>query len=80
MATTTAPTKPHPTGYLPKRQRADLESAFREYIAVHNEAPEPFVWARTADQLLDSIADTHSALLLSSRADLCHEPLGQETR
>jgi hypothetical protein len=25
-------------------------------IGVHNEAPKPFVWTRTADQILDSIA------------------------
>ena len=33
-----------------------LEAAIREYIAVHNEDPKPFVWTRTADQILDSIA------------------------
>jgi hypothetical protein len=34
----------------------ELEAAIREYIAVHNEDPKPFVWTRTADQILDSIA------------------------
>jgi transposase len=34
----------------------DLESAIREFIQVHNEDPTPFVWTRTADQILDSIA------------------------
>jgi transposase len=33
-----------------------LESAIRVYIGVHNEDPKPFVWTRTADQILDSIA------------------------
>jgi transposase len=33
----------------------DLESAIREFIEVHNEDPTPFVWTRTADQILDSI-------------------------
>ena len=33
-----------------------LEAAIREYIQVHNEDPKPFVWTRTADQILDSIA------------------------
>ncbi len=28
----------------------------REFIEVHNEDPKPFVWTRTADQILDSIA------------------------
>ena len=34
----------------------ELESAIREYIDVHNEDPRPFVWTRTADQILASIA------------------------
>ncbi len=38
------------------RSVRELESAIREYIAVHNEDPKPFVWTRTADQILDSIA------------------------
>jgi transposase len=38
------------------RSVTDLETAIREYIDVHNEDPKPFVWTRTADQILDSIA------------------------
>jgi transposase len=38
------------------RSVGELESAIREYIDVHNEAPKPFVWTRTADQILASIA------------------------
>jgi transposase len=38
------------------RSVKELESAIREYISVYNEAPKPFVWTRTADQILDSIA------------------------
>lgn len=38
------------------RSVKDLESAIREFIQVHNEDPTPFVWTRTADQILDSIA------------------------
>jgi transposase len=38
------------------RSVKELEAAIREYIAVHNEDPKPFVWTRTADQILDSIA------------------------
>ena len=38
------------------RSVKDLESAIREYIDVHNEDPKPFVWTRTADQILASIA------------------------
>lgn len=38
------------------RSVRELESAIRQYIDVHNEAPKPFVWTRTADQILASIA------------------------
>jgi transposase len=38
------------------RSVKELEAAIREFIAVHNEEPKPFVWTRTADQILDSIA------------------------
>ena len=33
-----------------------LESAIREFIQVSNEDPKPFVWAKTADEILASIA------------------------
>jgi transposase len=38
------------------RSVKELETAIREYINVHNETPRPFVWTRTADKILDSIA------------------------
>jgi transposase len=38
------------------RSVKELEGAIRQYISVHNGAPKPFVWTRTADQILDSIA------------------------
>jgi transposase len=38
------------------RSVKELQSAIREFIEVHNENPKPFVWTRTADQILDSIA------------------------
>ena len=34
----------------------ELEAAIREYIEVNNEDPKPFVWTKTADQILASIA------------------------
>lgn len=34
----------------------ELEATIRGYIDVHNENPKPFVWTRTADQILESIA------------------------
>ena len=38
------------------RSVRELESAIRQYIDVHNEDPKPFIWARTADDILASIA------------------------
>ena len=38
------------------RSVKELETAILEYIDVHNQAPKPFLWTRTADQILDSIA------------------------
>lgn len=33
-----------------------LEAAIREYLTVTNEAPTPFVWTKTADEILASVA------------------------
>ena len=38
------------------RSVKEREAAIREYIDVHNEDPKPFVWTKTADQILASIA------------------------
>src|SRR6266516_2842616 len=38
------------------RSVKELETAIREYIDMHNENPTPFVWTKTADQILASIA------------------------
>jgi transposase len=38
------------------RSVRELEAAIREYIDVHNEDPKPFVWTKTADQILASSA------------------------
>jgi transposase len=38
------------------RSVKELEAAIREYIDMHNENPTPFVWTKTADQILASIA------------------------
>ncbi len=32
-----------------------LEAAIRLYLAVYNENPKPFVWVKSADQILDSV-------------------------
>ncbi len=38
------------------RSVRELEIAIREYIEAHNQNPKPFVWTKTADQILASIA------------------------
>jgi transposase len=38
------------------RSTRDLEMTIRNYLEVHNENPKPFVWTKTADQILDSLA------------------------
>jgi transposase len=51
---------------------ARLEAAIREYIDAHHAAPKPFVWTKTADEILASIArfaqrtlDVQAAQLIS---------------
>jgi len=38
------------------RSTRALETAIREYLTVSNEAPRPFVWHKTADKILASVA------------------------
>jgi transposase len=38
------------------RSTRQLEAAIRLHIATHNEGPSPFVWVKTADEILDNIA------------------------
>jgi transposase len=38
------------------RSLKELEAAIREYITRHNEHPKPFMWHRTADDILASLA------------------------
>lgn len=38
------------------RSVAQLEAAIREFIEVHHANPQPFVWTKTADQILASMA------------------------
>lgn len=38
------------------RSTRALERAIREYLAITNEAPTPFVWTKTADEILASVA------------------------
>ena len=38
------------------RSTRSLETTIRNYIDVNNENPRPFIWTRTADEILDSVA------------------------
>lgn len=38
------------------RSVRELETAIKRYLAVTNESPRPFVWSKTADEILNSIA------------------------
>jgi transposase len=37
------------------RSVKELETAIREYLDIHNENPKPFVWTKTADEILASM-------------------------
>ena len=38
------------------RSTRELEAAIRAYLDHHNRHPKPFIWTKTADQILDSVA------------------------
>jgi transposase len=38
------------------RSTCSLETTIRNYINAHNEAPKPFIWTKTADEILESVA------------------------
>ncbi len=38
------------------RSAAELEPAILDYLAIHNEDPKPFIWTKSADQILASVA------------------------
>ncbi len=37
------------------RSTEELEQAIKEYLRVHNENPKPFIWTKSADQILESL-------------------------
>ncbi len=37
------------------RSTRELEAAIERYISIHNERPKPFVWTKTADEILASV-------------------------
>jgi hypothetical protein len=39
-----------------RRSTRDLEAAVDRHLTLYNEEPTPFVWAKTADEILASVA------------------------
>lgn len=37
------------------RSTLELENAIRHYLDIHNQHPQPFVWHKTADEIIDSV-------------------------
>jgi transposase len=61
------------------RSVAELETAIRTFIEAHNASPKPFVWTKTADSILASIArfaqralDDHPAELMARTTGTGH--------
>jgi transposase len=50
------------------RSVQELEAAIREFIAAHNQQPQPFRWTKSADQILASIARFATATLAAHSA------------
>lgn len=42
---------------------AQLEQSIRDYIDRHNQAPKPFVWHKSADTILASVARAASSII-----------------
>lgn len=38
------------------RSVRELETAIKSYLALTNQSPKPFVWTKTADEILASVA------------------------
>ena len=58
------------------RSVKELETAIREFIEVHNEDPTPFVWTKTADQILASIARYAQRTRTAHSPDLSSRTIG----
>jgi hypothetical protein len=37
------------------RSTRALETAIRDYIEIGNESPKPFIWTKSADEILDKL-------------------------
>lgn len=52
------------------RSVPELEKAIHEFLDAHNEAPKPFVWTKSADDILASIARFAQRTIAVERPDL----------
>jgi transposase len=52
------------------RSVAELERAIHEFLDVHNDAPKPFVWTKSADEILASIGRFAQRTLAAHPRDL----------
>ncbi len=52
------------------RSVSELEHAIGKFIAAHNEQPKPFLWTKSASQILDSIARFASATLAADASPI----------
>jgi len=48
---------------------ADLIGAIHQFLDAHNEDPTPFVWTRTADQILDNLARYCGSVIETQRSE-----------
>lgn len=48
----------------------DLVTAIDEYIALHNTNPKPFIWAKTARDILQKVIRANSRLSFKQNATL----------
>ena len=44
------------------RSIVDLQTAIHRYLAEHNDDPKPFVWTKTADQILDKLNHSNASV------------------
>jgi hypothetical protein len=51
------------------RSVAELERAIHDFLDAHNEAPKPFVWTKSADELLASIGRFAQRTLIAHGSD-----------
>jgi histidinol-phosphate/aromatic aminotransferase/cobyric acid decarboxylase-like protein len=42
--------------WYPNCPCVELEAAIAEFLEMHNQEPKPFVWTRTADEILETLA------------------------